>query len=177
MNLTGKILKWLNANLRNKQSNDFIDEQILLQNCKFKKPYQPIKIKEIFSNISVSIPREYEQFLTLTNGGVLFVDEQYGQWGLRLYGAETIQVKNQEWFTSYRAKEFLFGDLIIGEFLGDSDLVILRCDDSQPDYGNIIISLPMDTRADWFYLNDFYEFISIFIQSEGEKFWELTLST
>ncbi|MCY7334181.1 MAG: SMI1/KNR4 family protein, partial [Pseudanabaena sp. CAN_BIN31] len=71
------------------------------------------------------------------------------------------------------SNEFESEDLIIGEFLGDSDLLIVRCNPNTTDFGQIIIALPIDHRADWYYLAySLPEFLQRFITSQGEKFWE-----
>ena len=63
-------------------------------------------------------------------------------------------------------------DLIIGEFLGDSDLLVVRCSPNSTDFGQIIIALPIGHREDWYYLTySLPEFLQKFIASQGEKFW------
>ena len=119
------------------------------------------------------IPNEYKEFLMISDGALLFLDEKYGQWGLKLYDISSIGSEINKWNNTYRQDQLIFGDLIIGEFLADSDLLILRCDKNMPDYGNILISLPIDERKDWFKpANSLSVFLEKYIDSEGEKFWE-----
>ena len=114
------------------------------------------------------------KFLLISNGAFLFLDEKYGQAGLNLYSLEDLETKINFWLSSYRANSLIKGDLIIGEFLGDSDFVILRCDQEADDYGTIIISHPYDERRNWFYVKGgFTKFLSDFVRAEGYKYWEV----
>jgi len=72
-----------------------------------------------------------------------------------------------------KSDEFQDGDLIIDEFLGDSDLLVVRCDRNYDDFGQLIISLPIDHHSDWYYLPYLLpEFLQKFTNSQREKFWE-----
>ncbi|MGX2950014.1 SMI1/KNR4 family protein, partial [Ursidibacter sp. B-7004-1] len=124
-----------------------------------------------------NLPIQYLNFITETDGAKLFYDEAYGQAGLYLYETDVIKSKNLEWRKSYLNQDLLPTDLIIGEFFGDSDLVILRCDENSKDYGDIIISLPLDERKDWYFLtSNFEHFLIKFCDNEGIKYWEFSNS-
>jgi hypothetical protein len=102
----------------------------------------------------------------------LFEDRNYGQWGLILYEpqeAETVTAK----FRIQRARDFAEGDLVIGEFLGDSDLLVIRCDPQERDYGRVMVALPLDPRSDWYSVAGNLEaFLEEYERAEGAKFWE-----
>lgn len=87
-----------------------------------------------------NIPIEYLNFIKETDGAKLFYDKTYGQAGMYLYETDIIYKKNLEWHNSYMKQDLLPTDLIIGEFFGDNDLVVLRCD-------NMHIPLQMITRS------------------------------
>jgi len=71
-----------------------------------------------------------------------------------------------------RPDDFRTGDLMIGEFLGDSDLVMLRCDRSAADFGAAVVVLPIDRRNSWPRVgSSLLEFIEHFVQEGGQKFW------
>jgi hypothetical protein len=71
-----------------------------------------------------------------------------------------------------RLADFLKGDLIIGEFLGDAELVMLRCDESAADFGNAVIVLPIDARSSWPTVGGtLEEFLSHLVKENGQKFW------
>lgn len=119
------------------------------------------------------LPDEYLAFIKVSDGAMLFYDETYGQAGLKLYGTHDIVQANIQWQDSYRNKDLLPTDLVIGEFVGDSDLLLLNCDIKSEDYGKMIISLPIDKREDWYFLSEnFQEFLNYFISHEGRKYWE-----
>lgn len=63
--------------------------------------------------------------------------------------------------------------MIIGEFYGDSDLLLLRCDPESKDYGVVLIALPFDNRSDWYCSVNFEYFITDYVNFEGDKFWEM----
>jgi hypothetical protein len=62
--------------------------------------------------------------------------------------------------------------LIIGECLGDTDRIIVRCDPESDDFGSVLISLALDSRKDWYTaassLVEFLEKASISIEY---KYW------
>ncbi|STZ07715.1 Uncharacterised protein [Moraxella caprae] len=123
----------------------------------------------------VNIPPNFLDFIKETNGAKLFYDKAYGQAGMDLYGTDVVYEKNLEWRNSYLSQDLLPTDLIIGEFLGDSDLVVLRCDKNSDDYGDIIILLPLDERKDWYFLDENFEsFLRNFCNNEGVKYWEIS---
>lgn len=143
--------------------------------CMFNEASPESNIISIFKLMSIKeLPVEYKEFLLISNGAFLFLDEKYGQAGLNLYSLEERETKISFWLSSYRVDNLIKGDLIIGEFLGDSDFVVLRCDEEADDYGTIIISHPYDERKNWFYEKDgFAKFLSNFVRTEGCKYWEL----
>ncbi len=94
------------------------------------------------------------------------------QWGLKLYSIEEV-IFASKIYKINRNNDALQSDLIIGEFYGDSDLLLVRCDPNSDDYGSIFVVLPIDQRQDWYIVaNTFQEFISKFYETQGDKFWE-----
>ncbi len=65
------------------------------------------------------------------------------------------------------------GDLILGRFPGDCDLLLVRCDAACEDYGSVIVSLPVYGRTDWpTFALSLEGFLVEFIENLGDKFWE-----
>jgi hypothetical protein len=61
----------------------------------------------------------------------------------------------------------------MGRFLGDQDLLIVRCNRSAPDFGSVLICTPLDDRQDWSVVADsFTGFVAHFAKEQGAKFWE-----
>lgn len=111
----------------------------------------------------------------MSNGAELFKDEIYGQWGLKLYELNEL-IAATKYYENERKADFLKGDLIIGEFYGDSECLLIRCDPNCRDYGYVYIVLPIDQREDWYVAaNSFEEFMEKFYYFQGDKFWELNI--
>lgn len=119
------------------------------------------------------LPDSLKTFYSLSNGAELFKDESYGQWGLKLYELSKLSHAT-ECFKNERNSDFVKGDLIIGEFYGDSEYLLVRCDPHSPDYGYVYIVLPLDQRVDWYIASqNFEKFIQKFYDFQGDKFWEI----
>jgi hypothetical protein len=61
--------------------------------------------------------------------------------------------------------------LVIGEFLGDDELVLYSL--SQPPTRRILIALPLDDRGQWpVVATDLADFLDRFQRAGGDKYWE-----
>lgn len=129
--------------------------------------------KALETRLDISLPDDLKELWQKCNGLRLFEDKTYGQSGLIIWSPQ--KVLDQQQVLRRNSDEFQSGDLIIGEFLGDSDLLIVRCDRNSDDYGQVIIALPIDHRSDWYFLPYLFpEFLQKSIDSQGAKFWEAT---
>lgn len=152
----------INNGLMSSESNN--DETFRLRNS--------LKLRQgKFSNsLTYDLPLDLIEWWTKVEKATLFEDIDYGQWGLELLDEKesieiAVQAKLQNSF------DYLGADLIIGKFLGDLDLVIISLDNK--NFGQIIISTPIDHREDWYFLEiDFLNFLTEYLKKEGEKFWE-----
>jgi hypothetical protein len=103
---------------------------------------------------------------------VLFQDIEYGQWGFVLWSPDQTMVRHRR-FVQRRPREFVAGDLIVGEFLGDEDLLVVRGDPAREDFGTVLVALPMDPRAVWPRVAmSTLDFLMSFVDAKGEKYWE-----
>lgn len=137
--------------------------------CRFEPAADEENLEDVKSIIAV--PPELLQLWQCTNGASLFVDEVYGQWGLRLWPAQICIDKTKK-FAINRPEDFRHGDLVVGEFLGDSDVLIVRCDPAADDYGSVIVALPLDDRTDWDRIGiSLGAFLHSYTKTHGEKFW------
>lgn len=118
------------------------------------------------------VPEGIKEFWRISEWAELFKDETYGQWGLRIMTPEeSLQESARQ--IKERATEFEEDDLVIGQFFGDSELFLIRCNEAEPDFGKVLISLPIDPRSCWpVVASSFSEFLNMYAKSEGEKFWE-----
>jgi hypothetical protein len=128
-------------------------------------------LKDVKTKLDISLPEDLQELWQKSNGLRLFEDKTYGQSGLIIWSPQ--KVLEQQQVLRQNSDEFQDGDLIIGEFLGDSDLLVVRCDRKSDDFGQLIISLPIDHRSDWYYLRYLLpKFLQKFIENQGGKFWE-----
>ena len=117
-------------------------------------------------------PNDLREFWSVAETARLFEDQEYGQWGLEIFGpTQASEITNQ--CRSERQRDFLEDDLVIGKFLGDSDMLMVRCDPKADDFGSVLITLPLDPRSDWDHVGEsFGEFLEKYAKSGGEKYWE-----
>jgi hypothetical protein len=134
-------------------------------------PPIPRSTQALENRLNISLPEELQELWQKYNGLHLFEDKTYGQSGLIIWSPQEVLEKQQT--LRRNSNEFESEDLIIGEFLGDSDLLVVRCNPNSTDFGQIIIALPIDHREDWYYPTySLPDFLQRFIASQGEKFWE-----
>lgn len=96
----------------------------------------------------------------------LFEDVDYGQWGLHLLAPRDV-VDRTEREQALRPVDFRARDIVVGEFLGDLDLVVV---DST---GTVLIALPLDPRKAWPVVGDaLWSFLEKYMAGGGAKFWE-----
>ena len=135
-------------------------------------PPQPWDKKAFEESLGITLPSAIIDLWEKTSSLRLFEDITYGQWGLIFWSPNQV-ITEQEKRIAQRKEDFYPGDLIIGEFLGDADLLVLRCDPTSPDFGDAIIALPLDSREEWYLAaNSLESFLSQFLAAKGEKFWE-----
>lgn len=135
-------------------------------------PAQPYSRETLERALAVKLPDELCTLWTRVSGLRLFEDVRYGQWGLILWSPEHLVDAHRRRIKG-REQDFRAGDVILGEFLGDSDLLVLRCDPAACDYGNVMIALPIDPRDEWYTVGaSLLDFLIRFVDANGEKFWE-----
>jgi len=118
------------------------------------------------------LPSDLSDFWTKCSWARLFEDRRYGQWGLVLWQPSESS-EQTVLFSRQRKKDFRAGDRVVGRFLGDSELLLVRCDPNLPDFGNVIVALPLYGRADWDTVAvSFSTFLEKFAEAEGGKYWE-----
>jgi hypothetical protein len=128
---------------------------------------------EIEGAVGVKLPDEAKVLWNRGSEICVHSDVNYGQWGCILWSPSFVVARHKEAFGWRRLDDFRPGDLIIGEFRGDADLLVLRCDPSQADFGSIVIALPIDPRCDWLCVaSSIADFMTKFLSDPKKKFWE-----
>ena len=121
---------------------------------------------------SPRLPGHLDEFWRSASGARLLVDEDYGQWGLVLLPPGESHTASER-FRLRRPREHRVGDLIIGEFRGDSDLLLVRCDPDADDFGRVLVAAPLDGREDWdVAAPNLLAFVETLEREQGRKFWE-----
>jgi hypothetical protein len=100
----------------------------------------------------------------------LFEDSEYGQWGLRLLAPrESAERTGEE--RGQRPDELRPDDVVVGEFLGDQELLVLA--PSEAGSRRVLVALPLDPRAEWYPAADgLAEFLERYYKHHGDKYWE-----
>jgi hypothetical protein len=97
----------------------------------------------------------------------LFEDVEYGQWGLVLLSPAASAARTAV-FRSGRPRDAEPGDVVIGEFRGDLDVLVLA-----PGSGRVLVALPLDRRSDWYDVaGSLAGFLDRYRAGMGEKYWE-----
>lgn len=100
----------------------------------------------------------------------LFEDVDYGQWGL-VFLSPTSSTERSAQEREQRSDDFRSDDVVIGEFLGDQELLVLS-----PSRGNgqkVLVTLPLDGRAEWYSVaSNLGEFLDLYAGRQGQKYWE-----
>ncbi len=116
-------------------------------------------------------PADLVEFWTIARGAKLFEDQQYGQWGLEILEPAQASAMTSLCSTK-RARDFIKGDLVVGRFLGDSDLLVVRCEPGAADFGTVLVAPPIDPRRDWYSVaSSLALFLENYVKAGGDKYW------
>ncbi|EAQ79166.1 SMI1/KNR4 family protein [Blastopirellula marina] len=124
--------------------------------------------------LSVILPvchQDIARFWMHARNAHLFHDQTYGQWGLEIL--DPLRVANTTaQFYERRKRDFVSGDIIVGKFFGDSDVLVIRNNPEIDDFGYVYVALPIDPRSEWHLAaKSFEEFLNLFVKSGGDKYW------
>ncbi|UQN06141.1 hypothetical protein [Deinococcus sp. QL22] len=96
-------------------------------------------------------------------------DIVYGQWGLVIHHLEWCLSETQLVKSLYPT-EISALKLVIGEFLGDQEKLLVSLDKDK--FGQVSIFQPLDARNEWPIVADrLSEFLMKFIEYGGQKYW------
>lgn len=124
------------------------------------------------SLLDYSIPPDLKEFWQISESAVLFKDADYGQWGLEILSPSEAAIETRK-YSEDQVCNCQDGDLIIGRFFGDSDLLMIRCNEIEADFGSVHIVPPIDDRSDWPMVGkDFTAFLKTYSEKQGAKYWE-----
>jgi hypothetical protein len=136
--------------------------------CSFDEPASDAEIASAWPE--VEIPDELVRVWATSRESRLFEDVDYGQWGLVLLSPGDA-AQRTAWERAQRPDAYCGDDLVIGEFLGDQELVVLAPSGVGQD--RVLIALPMDDRPDWHRAaNGLADFLDRYLKALGVKYWE-----
>ena len=119
---------------------------------------------------STPLPADFADLWRECRSARLFEDKEYGQWGLVLLDPETSAARTMRERLA-RQDDVSGDDIVIGEFLGDQELLIVAPGES--GVRRMLVALPLDARTDWYGAGaDLVSFLERYIKAGGEKFWE-----
>jgi hypothetical protein len=116
------------------------------------------------------LPSDGVELWAVSREARLFEDVEYGQWGLVLLSPSASATRTAQ-ERELRPYDLRADDIVLGEFLGDQELLVLA--PSETGWRRILIALPLDSRAAWFGAGaDLHEFLVRYFDSDGDKYWE-----
>ncbi|MFN8511279.1 MAG: SMI1/KNR4 family protein [Thermomicrobiales bacterium] len=129
--------------------------------------------------LELALPKDLRALWKRTSGLILFEDLLFGLWGLVIWSPDQALSRHTRYSNDWADDDRCLrpGDLLIGEFLGDLEQIVIRCDPQQLDFGSVLIAQPIDPREDWpVVANSLSGFLTRFIETNlrrfGEKYWE-----
>lgn len=145
----------------------------LLLETEVNPPFEP-KISLIETELNVKIPEQILECWGLCSSITLLRDKRRNLRGLRTHPPDEriIEVNRYILKDVIQPEDYLTGDLILAEFGGEQDQLIVRCDPSADDFGELLIAMPIDSREDWFHMgNSLVRFLKDFIEHNGYTYW------
>ncbi len=118
------------------------------------------------------IPNDLKEFWGTFFRATLFEEVNYGQWGLRILDYETSNRRTRE-FNRDRREYAARGDRVIAEFIGDLDLLLMRCDTTESDFGGIIVATDDGKRDEWYRVaSSLSSFLEEYGSCDGQQYWK-----
>lgn len=118
------------------------------------------------TDIPVNAAGQLREFWRHTSGGRLLADEQFGICGLTLHNPTEAKQRSHD--RAYYGYEVSESDWVLGEFVGDTDMLIIDADDA------VLISAGSYPRSDWYRFESPSAVLSKYVETTAEKYWELT---
>jgi len=116
------------------------------------------------------IPDDAVELWAVCRSARLYADTAYGQWGLVLLSPAASAARTAL-ERAARPEDVTADDLVIGEFLGDLDLLILA--PGERDERRVLVALPLDPRVEWYGVgSSLADFLVAYGEADGDKWWE-----
>lgn len=119
----------------------------------------------------VDLPAELRALWRSCSRAVLFKDLDYGQWGLAILTPDASRRRTARCHLE-RPDEFESQDVVLGEFLGDQELLVVA--PSESGDRRLLIARPLDARREWPAAGrDVTDFLRRYLAAAGDKYWEV----
>lgn len=134
--------------------------------CYLNENHEPF-----INDLNIKIPQDLIILWSLINNAELFKDVEFGQWGLEILSKDdAVKVTHES--LKERPNDFTSDDLVVGRFIGDSDLLVVCCNEGE-HFGNVLVALPIDDRRNWWVVApSLSDFLAKYLEYEGDKYWE-----
>ncbi len=136
--------------------------------CRLDPPASAEEVQTAWQDREV--PIELSELWLTCRQARLFEDVDYGQWGLSLLPPAT-SAERTAFERQQRPDDVRPDDIVVGEFLGDQELLLLS--PSEEDSRRVLVALPLDGRDDWYpAAGGLAEFLQQYLAHVGAKYWE-----
>jgi hypothetical protein len=162
------VVEALNAFRAYTEPRDGLGDNPFKLACSFDEPATAAEISSAWPGVEV--PAEVASAWSASRQSRLFEDVDYGQWGLALLSPEAAAQRTAQ-ERAQRPGAYRADDVVIGEFLGDQELVVVA--PSETDRRHLLIALQIDDRPDWYAAaGNLAEFLDRYLKAFGDKYWE-----
>ncbi|MBE3567158.1 MAG: SMI1/KNR4 family protein [Thermogemmatispora sp.] len=133
------------------------------------------RLRLALPGVKVPLPWSYREWLKASNGAVLYRDEEYGQWGYRLFSTAELISKQVEWQATLYDEHWLPSGLVVGELIGGRDTIVLETGDVSEQSGEGIVlygdceEKPEEWRA---IAHSFGQWLSWLVTAQGAGYWQ-----
>ncbi len=132
--------------------------------CTIHEPATPREIDEAWKH---GVNDEARALWLLCGEALLFEEPDYGQWGLHLLGPAASAARTA-YEQAERPEDIRPSDVVIAEWLGDLELVVLAGTDEQ-----VLAAEPLDERSQWTKVApNIATLLCNLVASDGERYWE-----
>jgi hypothetical protein len=131
--------------------------------CSLEAPADPADVEDAWPGRR--LPDSLLEMWATCRSARLFEDLEYGQWGLRLLTPAGSAARTDR-ETRDRPDDMRPDDIVVGEFIGDSDLLLVTTT-------AVVVAGPIDGRDEWpAVATDLGAFFTSYVAELGAKYWE-----
>lgn len=135
----------------------------------FEGPATAAEIEQSWPNGTA--PRQLVDLWAACRSAKVFADIDYGQSGLTLLSPVASRERSNQ-FSSARPEDWVDGDVIFGDFIGDSERLVFGSGEHDGSEPGIFVALEIMGRSEWPRIASAVdEFLRLYESANGEKYW------